>query len=185
MYIKLNENGNIFPYRLTQLRTDFPQVSFPLTLSQETLAEYNVFPVTITAAPEITDTQVSELSTPSFSNGSWSVAWEIRDKTPDEIMADRQKMRVFKRALNLTLSQMPVSTSPNLSAAFPQATNLLQAVDMYEATLNEYDPLRLARRDITEYIRLHPDVDAFKQVLGVTDAQLDELFRAAISLENI
>lgn len=50
MYIKII-NGIPHPYSIYQLRQDNPQVSFPIDIPQDTLAEYGVFPLIVQAAP--------------------------------------------------------------------------------------------------------------------------------------
>ena len=53
MYVKLDSNSqpNRFPYSLTEFRSDNPGTSFPVIMSDETLADYAVHPVTTTAVP--------------------------------------------------------------------------------------------------------------------------------------
>jgi hypothetical protein len=51
MYIKLT-NDTPRAYSIGQLRRDNPQVSFPKTVPDNILAEYNVFPVTEIPKPE-------------------------------------------------------------------------------------------------------------------------------------
>jgi hypothetical protein len=50
MHIKLT-NGQPEKYSIGQLRRDNPQVSFPKSIPDDTLAEYNVYPLTATEQP--------------------------------------------------------------------------------------------------------------------------------------
>lgn len=182
MFIKTT-NGEIdqFPYTVGQFRRDNPNTSFPRNIPDDVLAAFGVFPVTLQERPQTSATQVAVMGSPALVNGSWSVGWTVRDKTADETAADRQGMRVFKRAFNYAMSQRaPTAT---LLGSFPNAATLLEAVDALEQTLDPYHPLRLARRDIIEYIRIHPDVSGFQQVTGLTDAEIDDLFRVAMAYE--
>lgn len=52
MYAK-QTNGEWQQYTLRQLRKDSPQVSFPAEPSDETLAEYGVYPVSTETLPEV------------------------------------------------------------------------------------------------------------------------------------
>jgi hypothetical protein len=83
MHIKLT-NGVPEKYTIGQLRRDNPQVSFPRTIPDATLAEYDVYPVTETTAPDIDYTQnVAE----SFEqiDGVWTQVWTVTDASADEI----------------------------------------------------------------------------------------------------
>lgn len=190
MYAKV-KNGKViqYPYNLSQLRAENPNTSFPKNPPDEVLADFGIVIVGEGTRPEYNpETQkVEEVREPVFSGNRWVRQYVVKDLTFEEksliLQVERKRMRVFKRALNLALSQLPVTFSPTLSAAFPDAPNLLAAVDMYEETLDPYNPFRLARRDITEYVRVHPDVEGFKQLLGIGDNKLDQLFRAAMALE--
>lgn len=183
MYIKTT-NGAVdqYPYTVGQFRRDHPNTSFPRQIPDALLAEYNVFPVTIEARPTVDAGQVAVPADPALVNGAWTVGWTVRDKTQAEIDEDRQRMRAYKRAFNYAMAQRaPTAT---LAGLFPNAATLLEAVDALEQTLDPYHPLRLARRDIIEYVRIHPDVAGFQQVTGLTDAEVDGLFRVAMAYET-
>ena len=89
MYIKVN-NGAAENYTIGQLRKDNPSVSFPRQISEETLASYNVYPVTQASTPDINvKTQKATLNdTPVQVNGAWIYNWVITDKTQEEIEKD-------------------------------------------------------------------------------------------------
>lgn len=84
MFAKLN-NGQLekFPYTLGMLRKDNPNVSFPKTISDEMLAEYNVVPISTTNRPE--DHTKNYESTATLVNGSWIETWVASDASQDEI----------------------------------------------------------------------------------------------------
>ena len=48
MYVRAT-NGNLdtYPYNVGQLRRDNPNVSFPKQIPEETLAEFNIYPVVL------------------------------------------------------------------------------------------------------------------------------------------
>ena len=88
MYVRAT-NGNLdtYPYNVGQLRRDNPHISFPKQIPDETLAEFNIFPVTFTDPPEIdkrTQTMQQE-SDPSLVDGTWTLGWVVADKTAEEI----------------------------------------------------------------------------------------------------
>lgn len=88
MYIKLL-NGKIdkYPYSINQLKQDNKDTSFPVEMSDERLADWNVFPIVTIDAPSITYKQNLVEGTPINDNGVWKQVWNITDKSVDEINA--------------------------------------------------------------------------------------------------
>jgi hypothetical protein len=87
-YAKIN-NGNVvrYPYTLTDLRLETPNISFPQTMTDAELLAFNVVPVTPTQQPNVDYTK--NLSRWATKNGlSWIEVWTVTDATPEEI-ADR------------------------------------------------------------------------------------------------
>lgn len=88
MYIKL-KNGSIdkYPYSINQLKQDNKDTSFPAEMSNERLADWDVFPVIPTDTPSITYKQNVSEGTPVNENGVWKQVWNVTDKPVDEINA--------------------------------------------------------------------------------------------------
>ena len=88
MYIKL-KNGIIdkYPYSISQLKQDNKDTSFPAEMSDERLAEWDVFPVVLTDSPQIDYKQIVLEGTPVNENGLWKQVWNVTDKSVDEINA--------------------------------------------------------------------------------------------------
>lgn len=86
IYIKVNNNEvEIYPYSINQLKADNPNTSFPENISLETLAEFGVYPLKRLAKPSVDYTKnVNEL-TPQLIDGVWTQVWEIADASADEI----------------------------------------------------------------------------------------------------
>ena len=85
MHIKLT-NDQPEKYTIGQLRRDNPQVSFPKTIPDATLAEYDFYPVTPTDRPTHDPiTQNLTEGTPALVNGAWTQVWTVSDATPEEI----------------------------------------------------------------------------------------------------
>ena len=85
MHIKLT-NGTPTAYSIGQLRRDNPQVSFPKTIPDDTLAEYDVYPVTPAEQPEHTATEVVEdAGYLQLADGTWKQAWRVRPMTEQEL----------------------------------------------------------------------------------------------------
>jgi hypothetical protein len=78
MYVKVT-NGAVetYPYSIGQLRKDNPNVSFPKNPSDQTLAEWGVYPVVSTAEPSYNAaTQRLVWGTPVLTNGQWTHTWQ-------------------------------------------------------------------------------------------------------------
>jgi len=87
MYVKITSGSvDTFPYSVGQLRRDNPQTSFPRQVSDEMLAAYDVYPVTIDDQPSYDDrTQtVAQNATPTGSGSTWTLGWTTTAKTAEE-----------------------------------------------------------------------------------------------------
>ena len=88
MYVKLT-SGQIdqYPYTVGNLRRDNPNTSFPKRIPDEMLAEWGVYPVTITAAPSIDERtqKLEQDASPANVNGAWLIGWTTVDKTAEEV----------------------------------------------------------------------------------------------------
>jgi hypothetical protein len=94
MHIKLT-NGQPETYTIGQLRRDNPQVSFPKSIPDATLAEYDVYPLAATERPSYDPiTQNLAEGTPAFVDGVWTQVWDVLEATPEEV--DRRKADQLK-----------------------------------------------------------------------------------------
>lgn len=73
MWIKQTDQGIIWPYTRSQLKKDYPNVSFPKVLEKEILESYNVFKVEVDNSQPDYDRSKEELvlTEPFYSQGSW------------------------------------------------------------------------------------------------------------------
>ena len=96
MFIKLT-NGVPENYTIGQLRKDNPNVSFPKDIPLETLASYNVYPLTVADRPSYNNlTEDTVLNTPTEVNGAWiqsySVVQKLKDDAAKNIRRERNDM---------------------------------------------------------------------------------------------
>jgi hypothetical protein len=88
MHVKIT-NGNVdtYPYNVGKLRRDNPNTSFPKRISDEVLAEWGVYPVTVEGQPSYTErTQtLTQKATPTGSGSSWTIGWTVTDKSEEEV----------------------------------------------------------------------------------------------------
>ena len=91
MYVlAINQVAAKFPYSMDELRSDNPQTSFPANPTNETLAEFNVFPVVSTGVAHNPITQVTTQDGCAYvsERQRWETTWTVRDKTADEMASD-------------------------------------------------------------------------------------------------
>ena len=92
MYAKIT-NGVVekYPYSIGELRKDNKNVSFPAKPSNETLAEWGVYPVVSTAEPSYDiATQRVVWGTPALVNGQWTHTWQTIALSAEEQQSVRQ-----------------------------------------------------------------------------------------------
>ncbi len=80
-------NGVIskYPYSITQLKKDNPQISFPENMTHDVLVAYGVYFVAPTEQPQIDlATQKMEEGTPALVAGEWTQVWNIVELTAQE-----------------------------------------------------------------------------------------------------
>ena len=73
-----------YPYSISRLKKDNTNVSFPKEPTDELLADWGVYPVTV-AQPPVYDSsvQVIKQDAPQNVNGAWMVAWIVEQLPQD------------------------------------------------------------------------------------------------------
>jgi hypothetical protein len=93
MFIKLT-NGVPETYTIGQLRKDNPNVSFPKDILLETLASYNVYPLTVADRPSYNRlTEDAVLNTPTEVNGAWIQSYSIVQKLEEDAAKNIRRER--------------------------------------------------------------------------------------------
>ena len=81
-----NQTVEIYPYSIGALRRDNPNTSFPANPTEQTLTEWNVFPVTDKPAPDYNPaTQNCNQVNPTLIDDKWEMAWAVTPATPEQI----------------------------------------------------------------------------------------------------
>ena len=86
MYVKIVDSKvSVFPYTLDALKTANPNVSFPVSIPDATLAEYGVYPVTKVDAPNH-DPQLVKvtMTNPTLVDGKWTQTWTQSNRPTSE-----------------------------------------------------------------------------------------------------
>jgi hypothetical protein len=86
----LIENGAVkqYPYGLQDIKLANPNTSFPVTVSDATMAEYGAMRVYFSTPPVLSDTQVPVEGTPVFDVDAqrWAQVWQAREMTGEELV---------------------------------------------------------------------------------------------------
>lgn len=89
MYVKLlNNTPNKFPYNLGELKKENPNTSFPDPMSNSTLADFDVYPVTPTTAPVFDNTTHRLRNWVENTNQEWRQTWTIQQLPEEQASAN-------------------------------------------------------------------------------------------------
>ena len=166
MYLK-NINGQLVPYTVMQLRQDNPNTSFPKNPSKALLSSYGLTSVTIAEEPPFNSEQVAEKNPePTLqSDGTYVWDWTVRSKTQAELdaelIAERASMRCSPMQGKLALGEAvwtQVELFRDNGASWTERVIIDSALDWERNSVN---------------------IAFFQQMLGMTDEQVDNLFRLA------
>jgi hypothetical protein len=168
MHIRLT-NGLPERYTIGQLRRDNPQVSFPKNIPDDTLAEYSVYPLAATPMPTYNpDTQRISEGTPELVDGVWMQAWVVTDLTIEELAT---RLAEWRRGMVVSPLQMRRALRAQALADAVAAYVAVQDADTQDAW--EY-AVEIRRNDAL--------IAAAADALGMSETEVDDLFRLAASL---
>ena len=94
-----NQTVETYPYSIGDLRRDNPNTSYPANPTEQTLAEWNVFPVTDNPAPDYNPaTHNRTEGDPTLIDDEWVRTWAVTPATPEQIAerANAQESEVRK-----------------------------------------------------------------------------------------
>ena len=113
MYEKvLNGVVDTFPYYINTLKEENPNTSFPSTMTNEMLVDWNVYPVAVEDLPTTAHNETVSLdTTPTENNGVWTVGWTVRVWTSEELteLEDQVRNQRDKKLNASDWTQMPDS----------------------------------------------------------------------------
>lgn len=134
-YVKLSANGSVerYPYTLTELKRETPNVSFPSQLSDEDAADFGLYPVTPAEQPAYDYRKNLERTAVQGADG-WVEQWTEVDASAEEI-AQRTEVQSSivrgdrnQRLTNSDWTQLADNTADtNAWAAYRQALRDLPA----------------------------------------------------------
>jgi len=108
MHVKI-ENDEVaqYPYSIEQFRADNPTISFPSEISNDTLAAYGVYPVSVDPIPthDSTTQRVQKSTNPVLRNGEWVITKSVLQLTADQITSHQITAATKVRAARNDLLQ--------------------------------------------------------------------------------
>ena len=90
MFVKANNGvAEKFPYTIGELRRENPNTSFPKSIPDGVLADFNVFRITETAMPlfDSTTHRADRAALPVLTDGQWLWGWDVTALTAEQIAA--------------------------------------------------------------------------------------------------
>ena len=165
-----------------EVRADFPEVSLPPALTDEMLASIGVLPVEQVAPGYNPITQSATELPPALVGGKWVQQWEIVElfSTQAEkdaaIAADIEAKRKAAVPASVTRRQAKQALLLNgLLANVQPAIDAIPDATQRAMIQIEWDDSQVFERD-------RPALIALGSALGLTNAQLDDLFIGAAQL---
>jgi hypothetical protein len=153
----------VYPYTLTDLKRDNREVSFPTDMTGFDTSDWYCYPVQDTTPPEAPG-MVAVRIMPVQIDGVWYEQWELVDAPPEPV-PDVVSMRQARLAL--------------------LQVGLLDQVDA--AIMAIEDPTARREAEITwqystEVMRTDPLVAQLAATFGLSESEVDDLFRLAATL---
>lgn len=180
-YAKVNDQSLVkCPYGFADLRAENPYTDFGAnndiaSLYAQTEAAQDgssIVEVTILPSPEYNrETQrCIQSADPENINGEWVIGWVVTAKTPEELAADLANWRIG------------AACSPFQGKAALYTAGLLDDVEALIANPATDRLVKLAWDNAGEWRRSSEMISSLSVALSMTDAQVDELFKAAASI---
>lgn len=130
MWVKVLDGQVVgYPYGRRELAVDYPNTSFPETISEELLAEFGIAVVRMQDPPSHSQVlQTCVRVEPVFDGQSWVETWSVEDAPAEEVEARRaalsKQVRLIRdyKLAQYDWTQLPDSTADKAAwAAYRQA----------------------------------------------------------------
>lgn len=158
-----------YPYTLTDLRRDNPEVSFPSEITDEIAGEYDVYYVEEIVQP-VFNSEIEMLIwvNPTFQGGKWVQQWRVDPLPQSEINARLENWR------------QSASCSPFQGKAALFNAGLLDEVETLISATQTSTIVKLAWANASEWRRMSAMITSLASELSLTDEEVDDLFKAAV-----
>lgn len=170
---KLNGNEIAqYPYPRSSLKQEHPHISFPANLTSDALADFGAVIITETAQPETTSTQKAVEGQPHFDGAQWLQTWQIVELSAGEIAAALEQEREA-----MIVTQFQAKAALHLAGLLDAAETLMADP--------ETDPIRAMEWKLKPTFRRNSATLIWAAAqLGLTEFQVDDLFRSGMSIEE-
>jgi len=125
-YVKIiNSEIDTYPYSIQQLKRDNPKIGFPPDITEESLVEWNVYPVTLLDAASFNSkTHIATQQTaPTLNDDRWELGWDISEKTEEQIsVADTQVGNSMRHLRNELLEETDWTASSDVTMSTSMRT---------------------------------------------------------------
>lgn len=95
MFVKSDDKDNVikYPYSFGNLRMDFPNVSFPAEVNDESINQFYVYRVQPTARPSYDDTVNTLVDSVELVNETWVQKWIVENITEEVAIFNVRRKR--------------------------------------------------------------------------------------------
>jgi hypothetical protein len=152
-----------------EFRRMYPDTSFPQVLTVELLNDYGADPVFEGPQPPLTENQWSKYDGVEQIDGKWYTKYIAVDYTPEEIA---QRLEQWRQGASCTPFQGRMALSD--AGLLAQAQAAVDASDEKTKVAWEYALV---------WNRTSPMIEALGTALGLTDVQIDNLFKEAQKIQ--
>jgi len=118
MYLRIINDTITYPYTIEELKLDNPNVTFPQTLSDAILIEWDMFPVQQTPKPNDYTKNITE-GTPELINDVYFQTWNQSNTSDSEINSRIEakwiEVRIFRDELLLESDWTQLADSPQIT----------------------------------------------------------------------
>ena len=163
MRLRIRETGAVV-YD-DEFRRMYPDTSFPAVLSVDLLNDFGADPVLEGPQPTLTENQYSRYDGAEQVEGTWFTVYTAVDYTEEEIAA---RLEQWRQSTSCTPFQGRMALSD--ASLLTNAEAAVNAADDKTKTAWEYALI---------WQRSSPMISALGAALGMTDVQIDDLFKAA------
>lgn len=179
-YVKAkSQKIEAFPYSIGRMRRDNRNTSFPASMPDEMLAEFEVYPVAVDPKPVAPKGKIAERNdAPELRGGSWYLGWIVRDMTQEEVDLWRARATRKRAPFCIAAKRLGMLTPEEAILAsgggWPQS--FTDALAKLPAEIDS-DDAKIIWAGIGEVHRNDPVLNAVATAKGFTPKQVDKLFQ--------
>ena len=130
MYVKIvNNSVSKFPYNISDLKKENPNISFPNPITEDALVAFDVYPVTPTAPPEYDNKTHRVRQNVELIDGIWTQTWSLQE-LPEQQASDNIRNERDRRLIKSDWTQLSdASVDSTAWATYRQALRDLPSQD--------------------------------------------------------